>query len=112
MAVYWHSSRMTMFKKHTQFQLVFFCGININDDIIYMMPTGPVPGAVDVVFFVFSVINGLAFIATGGLGVFSAQKPSRCTIKALMALYIISACLTVARLSFDILIMINANKHE
>ena len=51
----------------------------------------------------FGVINGLAFIASGGLGVFSAKKPSRCTIKALMALTIISACLTVPRLVFDVL---------
>jgi len=48
-----------------------------------------------------SVITGLVDIATGGLGVYSAQKPHRITIQALMALTIISACLNVSTLVLD-----------
>jgi len=69
--------------------------------IIYFIPTQPTVGVVTIIFHVLSVINGLAFIATGGLGVFSAKKPSRRTIQALMALTIISACLTVPSLVHD-----------
>ena len=57
---------------------------------------------------VLSVINGLVFVITGGLGVFSTRKPShRGTIQALMALNIISACLIVPRLYNDGLIMVS-----
>ena len=57
---------------------------------------------------VLSVINGLVFVITGGLGVFSAKKPShRGTIQALMALNIISACLIVPRLYNDGFIMVS-----
>ena len=58
---------------------------------------------------VLSVINGLVFVITGGLGVFSAKKPShRGTIQALMALTIISACLTVLCLVLDVLGVLDA----
>jgi len=76
--------------------------------IIYFIPTQPTVGVVTIIFHVLSVINGLAFIATGGLGVFSAKKPSRRgTIKALMALNIISACLTVPRLFLNGLLIVS-----
>ena len=47
------------------------------------------------------VITGIVDIATGGVGVSSAQKPHRITIQALMALTIISACLAVSSLVFE-----------
>ena len=87
-----------MIKKHTQFQLVYFF-ISSCKDVFDCLNF---EGLNFIGLVVFGIIR-VVFIATGGLGVFSAKKPSRCTIQALMALTIISACLTVPRLVFDVL---------
>ena len=50
------------------------------------------------IIYVLNGITGLVVIATGGLGVYSAQKPHRVFIQALKALTIISACLNLSTL--------------